>query len=215
MIIEGISVIFDFDGTLVKTNFYKKNLYTELFSNNNNISEKEINSIVKKYYGSVNRKTIISKILKSSLDAGDFSEKNIEHYFSLYSQKYIQYSSSCNEISGTTEILRLLSSNINIFINTANPESDIRTIISRRKWDCYFKGIFGSPRNKAEIINHIVKLENLNRSSFFMVGDNQEDFDSALATRINFIGIINSESDFDKTPDKVINSVSSLLEVIK
>ena len=71
-------------------------------------------------------------------------------------------------------------------------------IVEKRKLSKYFKQVYGSPLSKTEIIMKIKKINNFDLKKSLLVGDSITDYNAAVKTQTNFLGVvkINQDSPF-------------------
>lgn len=71
------------------------------------------------------------------------------------------------------------------YIASGSEQQELRDVFTQRGLSHYFNQIFGSPTPKADLISHILKLENSNNAIMF--GDAESDFNSAHSNNIDFV----------------------------
>ena len=204
-------IIFDFDGTLVLTNDFKKNLYIDLFSSLDESYLGTLSSKVNELYGNAPRKEIIESIVNSLFEEDSII---VETYLSKYKLRYVDFASKCEQIPGTFETLEKLSQNIPLYICTSNPDEDIIKIINNRRWSDYFHKIYGSSMTKKAVINDIICTKNFKPSQVLMVGDSDEDYQASEKCNVNFAGIVNSGSNFSIKPKYIYSSIWEMAEFL-
>jgi phosphoglycolate phosphatase-like HAD superfamily hydrolase len=70
----------------------------------------------------------------------------------------------------------------------------LEAIIEARRLTGYFKGIYGTPWEKCDVVREVILKEMANKDEVAYVGDRQEDYKVARETGVFFIGRINEES---------------------
>ena len=183
------AVIFDFDGVLVESAGLKTESFARLF-------EAEGPDIVKKIvdYHRQNQgvsrfdkfRYIYDKILKRELSSPKF-----DNLCARFSQLVKDEVIAAPYVSGAKEFLQDYSSRYSCFISSATPEPEIVDIINSRKMECYFKGIYGAPKPKEDIVSEILHKYNLKGSEVVYIGDALSDYKAAIANNTNFIARIN------------------------
>ena len=96
-------------------------------------------------------------------------------------------------IPGAWEFLENYYELIPLFIASATPEAELKEIVSRRGMAKYFKGVFGAPATKGDILRRIVAENGLEARKVLMVGDAASDYLGAQLGGTAFAGISEDE----------------------
>jgi phosphoglycolate phosphatase-like HAD superfamily hydrolase len=73
----------------------------------------------------------------------------------------------------------------NKYVASGSEQTELRCIFKERNIKHHFKGIFGSPTSKTELIRNILEKEKTHNA--VMIGDAESDFESARENGIDFI----------------------------
>lgn len=185
------TIIFDFDGVIIESFDIKTQAFRELFKGSEKVDE-----IVEyhKQNGGVSRykkfRYIYSEILRKPLD-----EKTFEELGEKFSDLVVEEVKKCPYVPGAIEFISEKSKNLKLFIASGTPEEELISILDARGISKYFKGIFGSPATKSEIIRQILKRENLDRKEAIFIGDTITDYKESGRAGVPFIARINNLSD--------------------
>ena len=202
-------VVFDFDGTLVDSNKIKINTFYEV--------TKDI----------IGAEVVLNKIL-SSPEAGDrysiFNALTKEFIFlhnivldaEKLSEKYTELCeykiSLAPEINGAFRALKELRSlGISIFISSATPEFTLKKIIKIRGWESFFDMVLGSPNNKLEHLQTILKENNFSKLEVMYVGDSEVDQNASLLAGCKFVGVGEDWSRFRSRPSILLNTLENFI----
>ena len=133
-------------------------------------------------------KNIIRKILKEEV-----SEKQEQYHKKLID---ILTREGFVGTSPYQHILKYLKNSKNkfFFISTGTNQEEIKKICKKKKISNYFSGIFGSPKNKIDHINFIIKKNKINKNDVLFVGDSMSDYRAAKSCGISFVCKSNSEN---------------------
>ena len=104
-------------------------------------------------------------------------------------------------IPGVLETLnQLKKENIPAYIVSGTPQDEINTIVVRKKLGRFFQKVYGSPRQKDEIIRDILETNGYGEKNCLFIGDAMTDFAAAQKTGVCFLGIVkrNEPSPFPK-----------------
>jgi phosphoglycolate phosphatase-like HAD superfamily hydrolase len=93
----------------------------------------------------------------------------------------------CDSILGIENFLASLPDGAVAYVASGGLEEEVQTVLSMRGLAKYFKGIYGSPTPKEEIIRNILLEVNLNPYDIVMFGDSRLDHDVATANGLHFM----------------------------
>ena len=184
------AIVFDFDGVIIESFDIKTQAFRELFKD----SEK-VEKIVEyhKQNGGVSRykkfKYIYSEILKQPLDDKTFNDLG-----ERFSNLVVEEVKKCPYVPGAVEFIRRNSNKLRLFIASGTPEEELRAIVAARDITKYFRGIYGSPTIKSEILSGILNRENLDKKDVIFIGDTITDYNEAAKLGVPFMARINSLS---------------------
>lgn len=155
------AVVFDFDGTLVDSNELKYRAYFKLFPNEE-LYRAAIQHVLDMYQEK-SRYFIIQKVLMrlSTTKVPDI-DKEVERLSIQYNDIVFLGAKICAELQNAQVILGELYAKYPLFVSSNTPEVYLREILEYRKWNFYFKGIFGYPRDKSDTLKIITQQWNLN-----------------------------------------------------
>jgi len=210
------TVILDFDGVILESVSVKTEAFRALFS----FSPVHLDEIVEYHlsHGGVSRydkfRYIYTKILNAELSEEQF------HYLSdRFAELVLEGVLKSPYVDGALVFLEKYYQNLNLFVVSATPEDELKSIIWRRGLVHYFDGIFGAPRKKADCIEKILQLPGITSDSTIFVGDSSNDLEAAQKTGIRFIGRImkGDINRFDSQPgtERVITDLHELLGFIE
>jgi phosphoglycolate phosphatase-like HAD superfamily hydrolase len=91
-------------------------------------------------------------------------------------------------VPGAKEFLDVFSRRLPLFVVSATPEEELRSIISRRGLEGYFRGIYGAPTTKTDAITEILERTGSTRDETLFVGDAVNDLNAARSCGIRFVG---------------------------
>ena len=184
-------IIFDFDGVILESMDIKTNAFRELF----NDYPEHLDTIVKYHIknGGVSRYKkflyIYTDILQQPLN-----EDTLNELGERFSHLVLQQISSCSLVPGVQAFLEEYSKKIALFIASGTPEEELNYLVKQRDLSDYFKGIYGTPALKPEIIVHILDAEGVRREEAIFVGDAISDYEDAKKAGIPFVARVNRSS---------------------
>ncbi|MED4206634.1 HAD family hydrolase [Neobacillus mesonae] len=181
-------VIFDCDGVIVDVNLLKCEAFGKTVEG---YPSKVVNDFVshcKMTFG-------VSRYIKFKEFFSDYAKKpfNEEEYNRLLNK----YSIICNDVYKVAKITpgceillsELFKQKKNLYVASGSDEKELNEIFKIRGLSKYFKGVFGSPKNKLECATNILK-KHLNKKAVF-IGDAISDMKTAKQLGIDFIYMSN------------------------
>lgn len=184
------AIVFDFDGVIIESFDIKTQAFRELFKDSD-----KVDKIVEyhKQNGGVSRykkfRYIYSEILKQPLDDKTFNDLG-----ERFSNLVVEEVKKCPYVPGAIEFIRNNSMKLKLFIASGTPEEELQAIVAARGITKFFKGIYGSPAIKSEILQGILSRENLDKKDVVFIGDTITDYNEAIKIGVPFMARINSLS---------------------
>lgn len=210
-------LVFDFDGVLIDSNAIKRDAYFQIFANLGDIDPVVKGCLYAQADG--NRFQVIECILRQLESCGKLVGLScrpdlVERFAQDYNDICEAYTATCPELDGVSACLQRLVRQYALYINSATLEEPLCRVVERRGWSGYFRGVFGSPRNKLDNLVRILQLENATGHEVVFVGDGMRDLAAAQAYGCNFVGIRNAYNDFDPTDLVMVDNWRELESVI-
>ena len=206
------AIIFDFDGVLVESVDVKTKAFAKMF-------EEEGEEVVRKvtdYHlvnGGVSRvrkfEYYYEEILKRSL-----SDEKLEELCDTFSRLVIDEVINSSYVKGAEEFLDKFSFKLDFYVASGTPEEELMEIVRCRGMERYFKGVYGSPRQKGEITRKILLQNGYNSDEVVFIGDSITDLNGAQESGIRFIGRT-VDSDHTLFADMGIKAIKDLSDLEK
>lgn len=185
-------VVFDYDGTLADSNRIKRDAWFDVFSRLG-CPRAETTALLGEH-PTADRYELIDVMLtalaaQSRLPVQPPRDRMAAELAQAYNDLCEAGQATCPEIPGATALLNALVSMLPLYVNSATPEEPLRRIIARRGWNALFRGVFGRPREKAEILRAILTQERLGPTELAMVGDGPADWQCAREVGCPFFAV--------------------------
>ena len=179
------AIVFDFDGTLVKSNEIKTWAFGELYKGHGEKIVQQIIAYHEKHEG-------VSRFVKfrywsENLLGQSYTEEIGEKLSRTYSQLVFDSLVKAPYVDSALEFLNKHYQNIPLFVASGTPEPELRKIIKKRSIPHFFKGIYGSPATKTEIMQEILKMHQYYADKVLVVGDALSDFEGAKDVGAEFM----------------------------
>lgn len=196
------NIIFDFDGVILDSMPIRTEGFKKIFENYDNKKVEELISF-HLINGGLSRFVKIKYFFEELLETS-ISEEEINFFADKYSK--IMKENLINEKYLLRETVDFIKNNNNIkmFIASGSEEKELRLINESLQLSKYFLGIFGSPKNKIDIVKSIIQDNKLNKNETILIGDSINDYDAAIKNDIRFFGYNNIK--LKNISDKYINT---------
>lgn len=204
------TIILDFDGVILESVDIKTRAFRQLFNEFPEYLD-EITEYHLKNGGLSRYKKfsyIYSKILKQSPPGKEQLDKMGE----LFSKIVFQEMISCPFVRGALEFIDEYSKKTELFIASGTPEEELRNIVDTRDISHYFKGIYGTPKTKPEILSLIITTNKIEKKDAVFIGDSINDYEAATIVGIPFIARI-AEVDEANLKQYELTFVNDLVEL--
>src|SRR5437867_7623801 len=175
------AIIFDFDGVILDSVSTKTEAFRKLFME----YPQHIGRILEYHMtnGGLSRyekfKVIYRDILKKELAPDEMRELG-EKFTNFSYDAVIQ----APFIKGAKEFLNEHHKDFLLFVASGTPHEEMVSIVKDRKLEKFFKGIYGSPLSKTEIIEKILRENFLKQGEVVFVGDSINDLAGARQSGI-------------------------------
>lgn len=196
------NIIFDFDGVILDSMPIRTEGFKKIFEDYDNKKVEELISF-HLINGGLSRFAKIKYFFEELLETS-ISEEEINFFADKYSK--IMKENLINEkylIRETVDFIKN-NNNIKMFIASGSEEKELRLINESLQLSKYFLGIFGSPKNKIDIVKSIIQDNKLNKNETILIGDSINDYDAAIKNDIRFFGYNNIK--LKNISDKYINT---------
>jgi phosphoglycolate phosphatase-like HAD superfamily hydrolase len=178
------AIIFDFDGVLIESATIKTEAFREIFSR----WPDKVDEIVAYHIKNMG----ISRFVKFRY----FYENVLNESYaeSIGAEMGRQFSEIVTNkvkqapfVTGAKEFLEMNFEKYFLYIASGTPEKELLDIVFSRGIDRYFRGIFGTPAAKYDIIMRILEDSHLQRQEAIFVGDAESDQIAAMTAGLRFI----------------------------
>lgn len=205
------AIIFDLDGVIIESAEIKTRAFEVLFADYPDklpeiVAYHNRNSGYSRY---IKFRYFYEKILGQELTAAKEGELGRR-----FSQIVLEEVLKAPLVAGTEDFLKGNHRHYLLFVASGTPEEELHYILRQRGLDTYFRGVYGTPRTKPEIIKQILAQHRLSNREAGFIGDAESDRMAAMETNIVFIARINgSEGALDNCPWQ-IRDLTGLPQVI-
>ena len=189
-------VVFDFDGTLVLSNQLKYEAFFQLFPED--ICCRAIVTEVLEEILEASRFVIIEEIISRIDSTCEFEiTQSADQLADRYNDTVLDGAKKCEERQGAAHVLEVLHGSLALYVSSNTPQIPLREIIEYRRWEGFFKGVFGYPKEKYQTLLDIMNIEQKNPTQVLVVGDGKSDQDSAERAGCRFFHVEPQTNLFD------------------
>jgi len=184
------AIIFDLDGVIIESAEIKTRAFELLFADYPDklpaiMDYHKENAGISRY---VKFRHFYEKILGQK-----FSPEKEEELGRRFSQIVLEEVMKAPLVAGVEGFLEGNHRHYLLFVASGTPEEELHYILKRRGLDTYFRGVYGTPRTKPEIIREILAEHRLSNREVGFIGDAESDRIAAMETNIVFIARINGD----------------------
>ena len=206
-------VVFDFDGTLVKSNEIKRRVFYE-------VTEDIVDAVpvldelfsVPDSGDRYNIFDLLIKNLKLVQEVGVTASYLSSLYTKICEHRISEAPEVCGAFNALTELKKI---KVKMFVSSATPTNTLQRIIGMRGWSELFDGIMGSPDSKEDHLRSILFSNNYSLSEVVYIGDSEVDQKAALLIGCKFIGIGKNWNRFDSRPEVLLDTLEKIIKELK
>ena len=184
-IIKNKEVIFiDFDGTIKKSDHIKGKSFVQIFGKKVKNKKKIINHHLENL--GISRKEKIPIYL--GWNNINNNKKNILKYSAKFSKLVIKKVCKSKWVLGVKKFIKL-NENKKLILITATPNNEIKIILKKLSIINYFYKTYGSPIDKADVVNKTLKKMNFKKSKYLYIGNSFSDYLAAKKNNIDYFNV--------------------------
>lgn len=180
------AVVLDFDGVVLESVDVKTRAFEELFRNEGPAAAARVVAY-HEANGGISRfekfRWAYREVLRRPLAADE--EKSLGERFNALVEEAV---AAADWVPGAREFIVSWSAKRPLFLASGTPEGELRRLVERRGLAASFRGVYGSPRSKAEILAAVAAELSCAPLELVMVGDSVNDLEGARAAGTRFVG---------------------------
>lgn len=183
------AIFFDFDGVILDSVDIKTQAFSQMFEQyGEDVRAKVVDYHLK--HGGVSRFKKFKHFYNVFLSK-EITEEEIQKLSDEFSYIVKEKVAKADFIKGVYETLEEChNKNIDMYIISGTPESEIREIVKLRGLSKYFKDVKGSPLTKIELAAEVFESNSYNPKNCVFIGDALSDLECANHYHMNFLGIV-------------------------
>ncbi len=178
------NIFFDFDGVIAESVTAKTEAFREMYIGyGTKIADKVVEFHINN--GGVSRFEKF-KYWEKTFFGRDISDEEVQKLAQRFSRLVLDKVINAPEVVGVEEFLEKHNKDLNYWIITGTPTTEIEIIADRRQLAKYFEGVHGSPENKKYWTEYLLRKNNLKREETLFLGDATTDYDAAKHSHLHF-----------------------------
>jgi HAD superfamily hydrolase (TIGR01549 family) len=202
------TIIFDFDGVIVDSVDIKAQAFCHVFRDQPKAIRQRIVDLHVNHSGMSRYekfKIIYEEFLNRAVTDGELERLGAE-----FSQFCVDKVIKVAYIAGAFEFISTYYKDYDLFVASSTPQSELRNIVTRRRIDGFFKGVYGTPRTKLEICRTILEQNHVSPQEVAFIGDSISDYEVARQCGTHFIARIDDSSKDELSQQTLRLKVSDL-----
>jgi HAD superfamily hydrolase (TIGR01549 family) len=208
------AIIFDFDGVISESVDVKTKAFSKIYScYGKDIVEKVVSHHMS--HGGMSRYKKFKYYHKEFLDR-ELNKEDLINISDKFSQLVLQKVIDAPYVPGALNFIKNNYKKYKLFISTGTPQNEINEILLKKRMKKYFVSIYGSPADKTDHIEDIIKKTAYKKDEVIFIGDADTDIVAAKISNVRIILREHNESSYSqkyKNMTKVndLNNLSSYL----
>ncbi|WP_319508438.1 HAD-IA family hydrolase [uncultured Methanolobus sp.] len=203
-------IVLDFDGVILESLDIKTKAFLKVYEAYPEYAEKIAlyhlqNGGVSRYKKFVHINTNILGIPIDDSEIGKMAK--------IFSEAVVDEILKCSFVNGALDFLSKYSQVANLYIASGTPQDELRLIVEKCGIARCFKGVYGTPRTKAEIIRYVLTQEHISNENAIFVGDSITDYEGAKEASVPFVARINGTTPDNPFLKMNVTSVNDLEEL--
>jgi phosphoglycolate phosphatase-like HAD superfamily hydrolase len=181
------AVVFDFDGVVLESVDIKTTAFRRLAAPHGDDAARRLVDYHLEH-GGISRFEKLRWFHREVLGS-ELSDERCAQLGDEFSALVLDEVLRCAFVPGARELLdRLAADGAALFVASGTPEDELRDIVARRGLEGCFRGVYGSPARKAQIVRRILGAEGLEADEVLFVGDAMTDHHGAREAGVPFVG---------------------------
>lgn len=180
------AIFFDFDGVLVESMHVKTEAFAQLFRK---FGDEVVEKVVKHHIenGGISRYVKIKHYYNNFLDE-QINQEKIDEKAQQFSDIVVKKVIKSSWVTGAEKFLEENYKKIDMYVISGTPQQELRKIVKERDMGKYFKGIYGTPKTKPEIMKMIISEKKYDKNKTLYIGDSFSDYTDSKKAEVPFLG---------------------------
>lgn len=205
---ELAALALDFDGVVVESVELKNRAFGELFRDSHPGKVDEVVAFQVAHVG-LSRFEKFPLIYERILGE-PFPEEASELLDRRLSELVYEGVVTCPFVPGARELIERASRSLPVYVASATPEEEVRSLVEARGLAPFVRAVYGSPTRKADTLVRIAGEVGVEPGRILFVGDSESDQRAAGASGVRFVGRVTPGGESPFAPDEGLEIVPDL-----
>ncbi|MGB2754745.1 MAG: HAD-IA family hydrolase [Phycisphaerae bacterium] len=185
-------LVLDFDGLVVESEAIKDAAFVEVFP-----EFPKHHEAIRAYHLANKHLVRYAKFrhIVQNILGRPYTPEDERRIAEVYARRTRQAIVACPFVPGAPEFLAHFAGRAPMYLASATPQDELRIIVEARGLDRYFKGIYGAPHRKPDILREVMAAEGAPPDQTVFIGDSRADMHAAEAAGVPFVAR-NHKDDF-------------------
>lgn len=204
-------VVFDFDGTLLRSNRIKRQSLYDCVEEIAGAAE--ILDAMHRDGLPGDRYDIFRELCRR---LGRRLPEDADRLATAYGELCRERLIACEPVPGAMQSLAALSkASMVLYIASATPEKDLRLVVRDRGIAHFFADVLGRPTGKADHLRRVLEKHGLSPPELLVVGDGSDDEAAAAAVRCRFVAVLDDPVSPPAVADAFLQDLQTLPVLVR
>ncbi|MDI5890352.1 HAD family hydrolase [Halomonas rhizosphaerae] len=200
----GCALVFDFDGVILDSAILKRQAFADLYDEEPEENRRAVVAYLNRRGGQP--REVKFRHIEGQILGRDASTQRIQELCRRFKDHVEQRLLEAPTIPGALEFLERWHGVRPLYLLSATPEQELRTITARRGLDRFFVEVVGAPPDKVSGLRNLLARRSHVPADTVMIGDSYNDYRAARSNGTAFIGVT-ADPTASPFPDDVVTTV--------
>lgn len=180
------AIIFDFDGVILESAVIKTEAFGEVVKDYPKDRAEAFVAYHMSHMG-ISRHVKFRYFIENILGE-EYTDEKAAELADNFERIVYERVMECPFVPGAKEFLERNHEKYDMYIASGTPDEEMQRVVDGRGIRNFFKGVYGTPMKKEEIVNKVLSENGYDIAEAVFVGDAGTDMQAAEATGLTFIG---------------------------
>ncbi|MDW7745588.1 HAD family hydrolase [Halomonas sp.] len=200
----GSALVFDFDGVILDSAILKRQAFADLYDDEPEGNRRAVVAYLNRRGGQP--REVKFRHIEGQILGRDAGTQRIQELCRRFKAHVEQRLLEAPAIPGALEFLERWQGVCPLYLLSATPELELRTITARRGLDRYFVEVIGAPPDKVNGLRNLLARRGHVPADTVMIGDSYNDYRAARSNGTAFIGVT-ADPSASPFPDDVVTTM--------
>lgn len=185
--IPSYALVFDFDGVVLDSATLKRQAFADVYRHAPENQYRAIVAYLSRRGGQP--REVKFRHIEEHILGKRINEARIQELCRQFKASVEKRLLDAPPILGAIEFLNYWKNQRSLYLLSATPEQELKTIVEQRQLAPYFKEVVGAPPDKATGLRNLLTRHQLAPQATVMIGDSYNDYRAARSNGTLFIGV--------------------------